>query len=98
MLHGKARYEGGLGQLDSTQQQVTDMQNTLKQLQPKLITATQDIQKMLADVEKENQEVAEFEKVVKVDEAAAQVRMFNRDLRKNIYIYIINIKININNI
>lgn len=88
MLHVKARYEGGLGQLDSTQQQVTDMQNTLKQLQPKLITATQDIQKMLADVEKENQEVAEFEKVVKVDEAAAQVRMFNRDLKKK-YIYIL---------
>lgn len=79
MLYVKARYEGGLGQLDSTQQQVTDMQNTLKQLQPQLITATQDIQKMLADVERENQEVAEFEKVVKVDEAAAQVRMFNHD-------------------
>lgn len=75
MLRVKARYEGGLGQLDSTQHQVTDMQNTLKQLQPKLISATQDIQKMLADVEKENQDVAEFEKVVKVDEIAAQVRL-----------------------
>lgn len=75
MLRVKARYEGGLGQLDSTQHQVTDMQDTLKQLQPKLISATQDIQKMLADVEKENQDVAEFEKVVKVDEIAAQVRL-----------------------
>lgn len=75
VLHVKARYEGGLGQLDSTQHQVTDMQNTLKQLQPKLISATQDIQKMLADVEKENQDVAEFEKVVKVDETAAQVKL-----------------------
>ncbi|EFN66875.1 Dynein heavy chain 7, axonemal [Camponotus floridanus] len=73
VLRVKARYEGGLGQLDSTQHQVTDMQNTLKQLQPKLISATQDIQKMLADVEKENQDVAEFEKVVKVDEIAAQI-------------------------
>ncbi|KAL6428105.1 hypothetical protein ACFW04_008466 [Cataglyphis niger] len=73
VLHVKARYEGGLGQLDSTHQQVTVMQNTLKELQPQLITATQDIQKMLADVERENQEVAEFEKVVKVDEAAAEV-------------------------
>jgi len=73
--HIKARYEGGLGQLDSTQHQVEEMQNMLKQLQPKLIAATQDIQRILADVEKENQEVAEFEKVVKIDEIAAQVRL-----------------------
>lgn len=73
MLHAKARYEGGLGQLDSTQHQVTEMQNTLKLLQPKLIAATQDIQRMVANIEKESQEVAEFEKVVKVDEAAAEV-------------------------
>lgn len=50
------------------------MQNTLKQLQPKLVAATQDVQKMLADVERESQEVAEFEKVIRVDEIAAQVR------------------------
>ncbi|XP_011702284.1 PREDICTED: dynein heavy chain 7, axonemal-like isoform X3 [Wasmannia auropunctata] len=73
VLHAKARYEGGLGQLDSAQHQVTEMQNILKQLQPSLIAATQDIQRMLADVEKENQEVAEFEKVVKVDETAAEI-------------------------
>jgi len=72
-LHAKTRYEGGLGQLDSTQHQVTEMQNMLKQLQPELIAATQDIQRMLADVEKENQEVAEFEKVVKIDETTAEV-------------------------
>lgn len=77
MLHAKARYEGGLGQLDSTQHQVTEMQNILKQLQPKLIAATQDIQRILADVEKESQEVAEFEKVVKIDETAAEVRLYN---------------------
>lgn len=77
MLFAKARYEGGLGQLDSTQHQVTEMQNTLKQLQPKLIAATQEIQRMLAIVEKENQEVTEFEKVVKVDEIAAEVRLYN---------------------
>ncbi|KYN09877.1 Dynein heavy chain 7, axonemal [Trachymyrmex cornetzi] len=73
VLHTKTRYEGGLEQLDSTQHQVTEMQNMLKQLQPKLIAATQDIQRILADVEKESQEVTEFEKVVKVDEAAAEV-------------------------
>lgn len=76
MLHAKTRYEGGLGQLDNAQHQVTEMQNILKQLQPKLIAATQDIQRMLADVEKESQEVAEFEKVIKVDETAAEVRSY----------------------
>lgn len=77
MLFVKARYEGGLGQLDSAQHQVTEMQNILKQLQPKLIAATQDIQRILVDVEKESQEVAEFEKVVKADEIAAEVRSYN---------------------
>lgn len=67
--------------MDSTQHQVTEMQDMLIQLQPKLVAATQDVQKMLADVEKESQEVAEFEKVVKVDEAAAQVRLYNSNLR-----------------
>ncbi|KAL6257142.1 hypothetical protein P5V15_012074 [Pogonomyrmex californicus] len=71
VLRAKARYEGGLGQLDTAQHQVTEMQNILKELQPKLIAATQDIQRILADVEKENQEVVEFEKMVKIDEAAA---------------------------
>jgi len=75
VLHAKARYEGGLGQLDSTQQQVTEMQDILKQLQPELIAATQEIQNILADVEIETLEVAEFEKVVKIDEIAAQVRL-----------------------
>ncbi|XP_047370603.1 dynein axonemal heavy chain 7-like isoform X1 [Vespa velutina] len=71
-LLAKARYQGGLGRLDSTQQQVADMQETLRKLQPQLITATQDVQKMLIDIEKENQDVAEFEKIVKLDEVAAQ--------------------------
>ncbi|XP_076227546.1 dynein axonemal heavy chain 7 isoform X3 [Nomia melanderi] len=69
----KIRYEAGLNQLDETQRQVAAMQETLKSLQPQLIIATQDVQKMLLDVDKERQEVAEFERVVKIDEAAAQV-------------------------
>ncbi|KAG5343357.1 DYH7 protein, partial [Acromyrmex heyeri] len=72
VMHAKTRYEGGLGQLDSTKQQVTEMQDMLKLLQPKLISATQDIQTILLDVEKESLEVAEVEKVVKLDEAAAE--------------------------
>lgn len=72
-MDAKTRYEAGLNQLDETQRQVTAMQETLKSLQPQLIITTQDVQKMLLDVDKERQEVTEFERVVKIDEAAAQV-------------------------
>lgn len=73
MLLAKARYEGGLGRLDGTQQDVTIMQETLQNLQPLLVTAAQDVQRILATVEKESTEVAEVEKVVKIDEEAAMV-------------------------
>ena len=69
----KARYEGGLDRLDSTQQQVAEMQEILKQLQPKLVLAAQEVQRIMTRVEKESVEVAEIEKVVKVDEEAAMV-------------------------
>ncbi|XP_078044753.1 dynein axonemal heavy chain 7 isoform X4 [Augochlora pura] len=69
----KTRYEGGLNQLDETKRQVGTMQETLRSLQPQLIIATQDVQKMLLDVDKERQEVADFESIVKTDEASAQV-------------------------
>lgn len=49
------------------------MQETLKELQPMLVTAAQEVQKIVATVEKESLEVAEVEKVVKVDEEAALV-------------------------
>lgn len=74
ILLAKARYEGGLGRLDTTQQEVHEMQEMLKRLQPLLVTAAQDVQKILASVEKESSEVAEIEKVVKVDEEAAMVK------------------------
>ncbi|XP_017763577.1 PREDICTED: dynein heavy chain 7, axonemal-like [Eufriesea mexicana] len=69
----KTRYERGLDQLDDTQKQVVTMQETLKSLQPQLIIATQDVEKMLLEVDKERQEAAEFEKIVKIDENAAEV-------------------------
>lgn len=63
-----------MDQLDETQKQVVTMQETLKSLQPQLITATQDVERMLLEVDKEREEVAEFEKVVKIDESVAEVR------------------------
>lgn len=70
----KTRYEGGLGRLDGTQRDVTVMQETLKELQPKLVKATQEVQTILTRVEKESADVAEVEKIVKIDEEAAMVR------------------------
>ena len=76
VLLSKTRYEGGLSRLDGTQRDVEVMQNTLKRLQPMLVTATQDVQKILSRVEKESADVAEVEKVVKIDEEAAMVGVF----------------------
>lgn len=73
-MTAKTRYERGLGQLDETQKQVVTMQEILKSLQPQLITATQDVERMLQEVDRERQEVVEFEKIVKIDESAAEVR------------------------
>ncbi|XP_043799961.1 dynein axonemal heavy chain 7-like isoform X2 [Apis laboriosa] len=73
IINAKNRYERGLEQLDDTQKQVVMMQDMLKLLQPQLITATQDVERMLLEVEKESHDVEEFEKIVKIDEAAAAV-------------------------
>lgn len=72
-MFAKTRYEGGLGKLDNTNQQVKEMQETLKFLQPMLVTAAGEVQQILAHVEQESAAVAEVEKVVRVDEEAAQV-------------------------
>ncbi|XP_011500273.1 PREDICTED: dynein heavy chain 7, axonemal-like [Ceratosolen solmsi marchali] len=71
ILLSKTRYEGGLCRLDETQQDVVDMQETLKRLQPLLVTAADDVQKIVDHIEKESNDVAEVEKVVKIDEEAA---------------------------
>ncbi|XP_076748638.1 dynein axonemal heavy chain 7 isoform X2 [Xylocopa sonorina] len=73
IINAKTRYERGLEQLDETQKQVVTMQETLRLLQPQLVTATQEVQKTMLEVDKEKQDAAEFEQVVKVDEAAAEV-------------------------
>lgn len=78
VLEGKRRYEIGLSKLDSTHKQVEKMQIILVALQPKLIDAAKDVEKILENVEKESKEVADIERVVKADEEAAMV------LEKNI--------------
>lgn len=76
VMMGKKRYEAGLDKLDSTHKQVGKMQETLIALQPKLIEAAKDVEKMLENVEKENVEVVAIEQVVKKDEEAALVKIF----------------------
>lgn len=87
IINAKTRYERGLEQLDDTQKQVVMMQDMLKLLQPQLITATQDVERMLLEVEKESHDVEEFEKIVKIDEAAAAVSKYifnyNNDIFQN---------------
>lgn len=72
----KKRYEAGLESLNNAHVQVGKMQETLIALQPKLIEATKDVEKVLATIEKESAEVAQIEKVVKKDEEAAMVNQY----------------------
>lgn len=80
-----------MDQLDETQKQVVTMQETLKLLQPQLITATQDVERMLLEVDKERQEVAEFEKVVKIDESVAEVTEIFAKITNEHFIYTIRL-------
>lgn len=67
----KRRYEVGLDKLESAASQVATMQVELEALQPELHVASAEVDKLMAAMEHESAEVAETEKVVKVDEAVA---------------------------
>lgn len=73
VLGNKRRYEAGLDKLDNTNKQVGKMQETLVALQPRLVEAAKDVEKMVANVENESVEVAQIEQMVKKDEEAAMV-------------------------
>ncbi|TDH07133.1 hypothetical protein EPR50_G00120640 [Perca flavescens] len=67
----KRRYEVGLEKLESAANQVATMQVELEALQPQLRVASKEVDEMMVIIEHESVEVAETEKVVKVDEAVA---------------------------
>ncbi|KAF3842869.1 hypothetical protein F7725_001718 [Dissostichus mawsoni] len=67
----KRRYEVGLEKLESAADQVASMQVELEALQPQLLVASKEVDEMMVVIEHESVEVAETEKVVKVDEAVA---------------------------
>ncbi|KAM4608668.1 dynein axonemal heavy chain 7 [Polymixia lowei] len=68
----KRRYEVGLEKLQSAAAQVASMQVELEALQPQLCVASAEVDEMMVVIERESAEVAETEKVVKVDEAVAK--------------------------
>lgn len=70
-LKAKSRYEVGLEKLESAANQVAEMQVELRELQPQLIVASQEVDANTLIVEKESIEVAKVEKVVKADEEVA---------------------------
>ncbi|XP_019945265.2 dynein axonemal heavy chain 7 isoform X2 [Paralichthys olivaceus] len=67
----KHRYEVGLEKLESAANEVATMQVELEALQPQLLVASKEVDEMMVVIEHESVEVAETEKVVKVDEAEA---------------------------
>ena len=67
----KRRYEVGLEKLESAAAQVASMQVQLEALQPQLRVASKEVDELMVVMEHESAEVAETEKVVKVDEAVA---------------------------
>lgn len=68
----KQRYEIGLEKLDHAASQVGEMQKQLTLLQPDLIVASKEVEVIVNQVERESLDVAEVEKVVKIDEAKAE--------------------------
>ncbi|XP_060945031.1 dynein axonemal heavy chain 7 [Limanda limanda] len=67
----KHRYEVGLEKLESAANDVATMQVELEALKPQLLVASKEVDEMMVVIEHESVEVAETEKVVKVDEAEA---------------------------
>jgi uncharacterized protein YigA (DUF484 family) len=59
VLMGKSRYEVGIEKLDSAAGEVSVMQEELVALQPQLVVAANQVQEMVAKVEKESVDVAE---------------------------------------
>jgi dynein heavy chain len=74
ILENKKKYVAGLDSLNKAHIQVEEMKKNLTALEPKLIQATKDIEKVLESIEEESAEAAEIEKIVKKHEEAAMVK------------------------
>lgn len=59
----KSRYEVGLDKLKDAQSQVSQMQKQLNDLQPQLVLASQEVDAIMLQIEKDSAEVAIVERV-----------------------------------
>ncbi|XP_011505820.1 PREDICTED: dynein heavy chain 7, axonemal [Ceratosolen solmsi marchali] len=71
VLGRKKKFIVGLESLNNAHIEVKKMKKNLIELQPKLIEATKDVQKVLKTIQTETAEAAKIEQIVKKDEEAA---------------------------
>ncbi|CAH1130366.1 unnamed protein product [Ceutorhynchus assimilis] len=71
LLQGQKRYEIGLEKLEAAGAEVSVMQAALEALQPQLVVAQAKVEDTMKIVEAETAEAAEVEKIVMIDEEAA---------------------------
>ncbi|EDO37961.1 predicted protein [Nematostella vectensis] len=74
VLRSKRRYEVGLEKLAFAASQVAKMQVELEELQPQLVVAAAENDKMMIIIEKESKEVEATSELVRKDEAAANIQ------------------------
>ncbi|XP_071441952.1 dynein axonemal heavy chain 7 [Hetaerina americana] len=72
IMTSKRRYEVGIEKLESASSQVSEMEKELKDLQPQLIVASNQVEEMMNKVELESKQVADVEKNVMADEVVAK--------------------------
>lgn len=68
----KRRYEVGLEKLQTAADDISIMQEELKDLQPKILVAAEEVKVIMQQVEKENQEISKVKQIIKKDEEQAQ--------------------------
>lgn len=67
----KRRYEVGLEKLQTAADDISIMQEELKDLQPKIIAAAEEVQVIMQQIEKENQAISNVKQIIKKDEEEA---------------------------
>lgn len=68
----KRRYELGLEKLQTAADDISIMEEELKDLQPKIMEATKEVTNIIQQVEKENQEMSKLKQLIKKDEDTVQ--------------------------
>lgn len=72
ILMAKRRYEVGLEKLQTAADDISIMQDELKDLQPKIMIAAGEVKNIMQRVENENQEISKVKQLIKKDEENVQ--------------------------